>query len=387
MHHLIVLTFLIAGSCNTLLIKWTNTLKGECNDGNWRSFQHPVVLTFLMFAGEFLCFLIFKAIFCFLQRRNDGSENNNLLTSGDREFKPLNMLLPAFLDALSTILLLTGLYLTYVSSYQMIRSSAIIFTGLFASIHMNQALTGRHWSAMVTIVCAIIIIITTDLQRVSYDHNSLVHGTSNAILTGDLMIIWASIFQAGKMVYEEKYLKACNIPILQAIGWQGFYGIIITTILGVCMNFLPTPVTPFNDSSRGVFDDLMDVFSQLRSNNWLVLALCLFIVTTLLHGYAALSIIRFSSTANLILADSIRSYLVWLVALLYQWEYLNVISILGFVILQMGLITYRRAIVLEWYRSILMRLSRNRYADISADPAAGLGDATDVPTSRPADII
>lgn len=52
----------------------------------------------------------------------DGSEDTHVLTSGDREFKPLKMLLPALLDAISTILLLTGFYLTYVSSYQMIRS-------------------------------------------------------------------------------------------------------------------------------------------------------------------------------------------------------------------------------------------------------------------------
>ncbi|TMW52383.1 hypothetical protein DOY81_002550 [Sarcophaga bullata] len=387
MHQLVVLIFLIAGSCNTLLIKWSNTLLGECSDGKWRHFQHPVILTFLMFAGEFLCYLFFKLIFLILRRRNDGSEDTNLLTSGDREFKPSSMLLPAFLDAISTILLLTGLYLTYVSSYQMIRSSAIIFVGLLGSIHMNQPLSGRHWSAIVTIICGILIIISTDMQRITYDTNSLTHINRNAVLSGDLMIICASIFHAGRMVYEEKYLKACNVPILQAIGWQGLFGILITMAIGLCMNFLPTPVTPFNDSSRLVFDDLMDVFTQLRSNNWLLLALGLFILTSLLYGYTTLSIIRFSSSANLILAESVRSYMVYLVALLLEWEYVNLISIIGFLILQIGLITYRKAILLEWYRSLLLRLSRSRYADMSGDPSAGLAGGSAVPTNRPADII
>ncbi|KNC23705.1 hypothetical protein FF38_01213 [Lucilia cuprina] len=390
MHHIIVFIFLITGSCNTLLIKWTNTMTGVCNDGIWRYFQHPVVLTFLMFAGEFLCYVLYKTIFCFLRQRNNGSEDTNPLTSGDREFKPLNMLLPAFLDAISTILFLTGLYLTYVSSFQMIRSSAIIFVGLMGSIHMNQALIGRHWSAIITIICAIIIIISSDIQRVISDHNSLSHINSNAVLSGDLMIICGSIFQAGRMVYEEKFLKACNVPILQAIGWQGLFGLFITLFLGVFMNFLPTPIIPFNDSSRGVFDDLMDVFSQLRSNPWLVVALSLFIVTSLLYGYTSLCIIRFSSSANLVLAESVRSYLVWLIALLLEWEYLNLVSIIGFLILQMGLITYRRAILLEWYRSLVLRIWRNRYNDMPGDPTAGLGVGTtgsEVPTNRPADII
>ncbi|KAM7361005.1 transport and golgi organization 9 [Cochliomyia hominivorax] len=388
MHHIIVLLFLIAGSCNTILIKWTNTLTGECSDGLWRYFQHPVVLTFLMFTGEFLCYLLYKIIFFFLRRRNDGSENTNLLTSGDREFKPINMLLPAFLDAISTILLLTGLYLTYVSSFQMIRSSTIIFVGLLGSILMNQTLIGRHWTAIITIICALVIIISTDVQRVIYDRNSLSHGNSNAVLSGDLIIICASVFQAGRMVYEEKFLKACNVPILQAIGWQGLFGLLITIVLGICMNFMPTPIIPFNDSTRGVFDDLLDVFTQLSSNPWLILALSLFVITSLLYGYTSLSIIRFSSSANLVLAESVRSYLVWLFALLLEWEYLNFVSIIGFLILQIGLVTYRRAILLEWYRSLLIRLSRNRYADMSVDPSAGLeGGAPGAPTSRPADVI
>lgn len=253
---------------------------------------------------------------------------------------------------------------------------------------MNQTLIGRHWSAIVTIICALIIIICTDMQRVIYDNNSLSHVNSNAVLSGDLMIVCASIFQAGRMVYEEKFLKACSVPILQAIGWQGLYGLIITLIIGVCMNFVPTPIIPFNDSSRGVFDDLLDVYTQLLSNPWLIVALSLFILTTLLYGYTSLCIIRFSSSANLILAESVRSYMVWLVALLLEWEYLNFVSIIGFLILQLGLVTYRRAILLEWYRSLLVRLSRNRYADMSADPSAGLGDGSSaVPASRPADII
>lgn len=114
-----------------------------------RNYIPQVALTFLMFLGEFFCFLVYKFTYCLLRRRNvsvplyiryiyqllvlvmeiliinfpqDGSENTNLLTSGDREFRPLAMLLPACLSAITTVLLLTGLYLTYASSFQAIRS-------------------------------------------------------------------------------------------------------------------------------------------------------------------------------------------------------------------------------------------------------------------------
>lgn len=268
----------------------------------------------------------------------------------------------------------------------LLAGSTIIFIGLFGSIYLNQTLIGRHWSAVIIIACGLTVIISTDMNRVVYDNASLSHPNSNAVLAGDLLIICASIFQAAKMIYEEKYLKGCNVPILQALGWQGIFGLLITSVLGIFMNFLPTPISPFNDSSREVFDDLQDILSQLYSNPWIVGALCTFVFTTAVHAYTGLCIIRFSSSANLILADSIRSYLVWLMACLLEWEQLNLITILGYVILQLGLITYRKAIVLELYRSIILGLARNRYAEMSADPATGMGGAA-IPTNRPADII
>ncbi|XP_075146414.1 transport and golgi organization 9 [Haematobia irritans] len=386
MNSLTILVFLIFSSCNTLLIKWTNILQGECSDGKWRYFQHPVFLTFLMFLGEFFCFVIYKFTYCILRRRNDGSEDSNLLTGGDRSFRPMDMLLPAFLNTITTIILLTGIYLTYASSFQAIRSSTIVFVGLFGSMYMNQTLIGRHWSAIIIIACAMTVIISTDMQRVLYDNASLAHPNKNAILTGDLLILCASVFQGAKMTYEEKYVKACNVPILQALGWQGIFGLLITSLLGICMNYLPTPMAPFNDSSRKVFDDLQDIFTQTQSNPWLIVALCILVFTTSVHAYTGLCIIRISSSANLLLAESIRSYLVWLMACLMEWEQLYFVTIIGYVILQLGLITYRKAVILEWYRSIMLQIAHRRYAEMSADPSAGMGGAG-LATNRPADII
>ncbi|XP_013104171.2 solute carrier family 35 member F6 [Stomoxys calcitrans] len=386
MQTMIILAFLIFGSCNVFLIKWTTILQGKCSDGEWRYFQHPVFLTFLMFLGECLCLVIYKIAYCFLRRRNNGSEDSNLLTSGDREFRPMDMLLPAFLNTIATILFVSGIYLTYASSFQAIRCSTIIFIGLFGSIYLNQTLIGRHWSAIVIIVCALTIIISTDMQRVVFDNTSLSHPNKNAILAGDLLILCATIFQAAKMIYHEKYVKACNVPILQALGWQGIFGLVITSCLAICTNFLPTPMSPFNDSSRKVYDDLQDIFTQIQSNQWLVAALCIMVFTTAVHGYTALSIIRFSSSANLILAESIGSYLVWLWACLLEWEQLYFVTIIGYIILMLGLITYRKAVIMEWYRSIILHIARNRYAEMSVDPSEGMG-GTGVPTNRAADVI
>uniref|UniRef100_A0A1B0C3D4 Uncharacterized protein n=1 Tax=Glossina palpalis gambiensis TaxID=67801 RepID=A0A1B0C3D4_9MUSC len=53
--------------------------------------------------------------------------------------------------------------------------------------------------------------------------------------------------------------------------------------------------------------------------------------------------------------------------LLLRWEQLNFISWLCFIMLQIGIMSYRRAILVEWYRKILLRLQCNRYNNMSGD--------------------
>lgn len=307
------------------------------------------------------------------------------------------MLLPSFLRTIASILLFTGLYLTYATSFQMIRGTfinsqpgcistsiyivgaALIFVGLFSTMYLNQTLTTRHWLAIFTMTCGIVDILALDVQRVEYDNQTVPHTDHNAILTGDLLIIIAEVLHGFQYVYEEKHLKASDIVPIQAAGWQGFFGIIITIISAICLNFVPS-VAPFNESSRGVLDDLSDLIPQLRGNTLLILALVCFTCSSAIYNCVGMSIAKFSSSANRLLADGIRVYLIWAFVIFAEWEILNLITLMGLLILQMGIIMYRQAIFLEWYRALLARWQRSRYLDLNAE-------AGPTPSTQPADVI
>ncbi|XP_036336948.1 solute carrier family 35 member F6-like [Rhagoletis pomonella] len=111
--------------------------------------------------------------------------------------------------------------------------------------------------AMFTISCGIVVIMSVDVHRVEYDRSSLPKWDSNAVLTGNLLVVFAQIFHAAKFIYDEKYLKGTDIPTMLATGWQGIFGLLFTLLLGFCLNFLPSPV-PLNNNTREVFDDLGD---------------------------------------------------------------------------------------------------------------------------------
>lgn len=256
---------------------------------------------------------------------------------------------------------------------------ALIFVGLFSTMYLNQTLTTRHWLAIVTMTCGIVDILTLDVQRVEYDNQTIPYTDTNAILTGDLLIIIAEVLHAFQYVYEEKHLKASDMVPIQAAGWQGLFGIIITILAAICLNFVPS-VAPFNESSHGVFDDISDLIPQIRGNTLLILALVSFTCSSAIYNCVGMSIAKFSSSANRLLADGIRVYLIWAFVIFAEWEIMNLITLMGLLILQMGIIMYRQAIFLEWYRAFLARWQRSRYSDLNAETGP-------TPSTQPADVI
>ncbi|XP_037952587.1 solute carrier family 35 member F6 [Teleopsis dalmanni] len=375
-----VLLYSFTGALNVILLKYTDILKAECKDGQSRPFQHPILQTFIMFLGELLCFGVFKFVYFLLQRREDGSENEHLVTRGGREFSPISLLLPALLDAIASILMFTALYLTYASSFQVIRETLIIFIAIFSSIYLNNVLHSRHWMGIFMISCGVIAIVSIDAQRVYYDKASLSSSDVNAILTGDLLIICAQVFRGAQFIYEEKFVKGADIPAMQAVGWQGVFGTVITLFLGICMNFMPTKA-PFDQNSRSVFDDFGDVLTQLHSRPLLIALLMLFFISCACYNYTGMILLK-QSTLSRLLAEGLSISFVWIIVLLLEWEYLNIVMLLGILIVQIGVVTYRRAVFLEWYRSLVLHIARRRYVDLTTEH----GEAN-APVNHSADVI
>lgn len=373
------LIFVLSGTFNVLVVKWANQQQVIGSDGKLHGFQHPVVFTLLMFLGEFLCFAVFKVIRLISNRRGVISDLDSILSQDSSEFRPVSMLLPTLLDAAASILLFTGLYLTYATSFQMIRGAALIFVGIFSTMFLNHTLTGRHWLAIFTISCGLLDIISLDVHRVEYDLVTLPYTDYKSILTGDLLIIIAEILHGLQYVCEEKQLKTSNVAPLQAAGWQGIFGLGITSMLAICMNFLPS-IDPFSCSSRAVFDDWVDLFAALQGSISLIMTLIAFTISCAMYNFIGLYIAMYSSSANRLLADGLRVYFIWVFVIIMEWEYMNLVTIMGFLILQMGIILYRQALFLDWYRAAVARWYRARYVDLGTENAAA-------PNSRPADVI
>ena len=86
-----------------------------------------------------------------------------------------------------------GLNLTYASSFQMLRGSVIIFTGLLSVTFLQRTLEWMKWCGIAFILVGLGIVGTSDLMNNDatdgYGQNNIITGTYVCLDTGSMMCI------------------------------------------------------------------------------------------------------------------------------------------------------------------------------------------------------
>lgn len=349
---ILAFTLVITGSINTLSTKWADTLKSESSDGQVRPFEHPFVQACAMFLGEFLCLLTFKAVYYHLRRKNDGAEDRHDLVKGNREFSPWILFVPAMCDMIATSIMYVGLNLTYASSFQMLRGSVIIFVGILSVAFLNRTLVSREWIGILFIIIGLGVVGVSDFAS---DDGAGTSYSRNNVITGDLLIILAQIITAVQMVYEERYVAGLDIPALQAVGWEGFFGFSILGLLLVPMYYIQV-MPPFNNNARGVLEDLPDALVQMKNNYQLIMAIIGTIVSIAFFNFAGISVTKEISATTRMVLDSVRTLVIWVISLALSWQKFHYLQIFGFAGLLFGMCLYNNILILQTYDRV-----RNAY--------------------------
>jgi hypothetical protein len=122
-------------------------------------------------------------------------------------------------------------------------------------------LTAENWTGMLLVLCGLLCVGAAAFLGKSSGANA-----PNPLL-GDAIIICAQIVVALQMVVEEKFLGAHNVPALQAVGWEGIFGILIMSTLCIIFYFIPGP-------RAGHFEDINDAVLQIHNGWHITLAIC-----------------------------------------------------------------------------------------------------------------
>jgi len=182
------------------------------------------------------------------------------------------------------------------------------------------------------------------------------------ILIGDSLIILAQVITASQMVFEERFVAGLDIPALQAVGWEGFFGFFVLSFLLVPMYFIQVP-QHFTNNPRGVMEDVVDAFYMIKNNHMLLVPIGGTIVSIAFFNFAGISVTKEMSATTRMVLDSVRTMVIWAVSLAIGWQEFHYLQVIGFVNLLFGMCVYNNIIVMTPIRWVAKKMCR-----VGADP-------------------
>merc|ERR1711865_778721 len=174
---------------------------------------------------------------------------------------------------------------------------------------------------------------STSLKKATTSSDEKDAGTQ---MLGNGIIIIAQIVTAIQMVIEEKFVGGQNVPALQAVGWEGCWGLCFISVVLVAMYFIP------DDSHKtGKFEDSYDAMTQI-SNSWkIALATCGNVMSIAFFNFFGISVTKAMSAAHRMVIDSVRTFVIWGCSLALGWEKFAPLQLVGFAVLLAGTVYYQ----------------------------------------------
>lgn len=230
--------------------------------------------------------------------------------------------------------------------------------GILSVAFLNRTLVGREWSGIIFVILGLTIVGASDFLSNDSDASNSI--SRNNVITGDLLIILAQIITSVQMVYEEKYVTRMDIPALQAVGWEGFFGFTVLSTLLLPMYYI-TVGAPFNHNAHGSLEDVLDALVQIKNNWQLVMAITGTIISIAFFNFAGISVTKEMSATTRMVLDSVRTLVIWIVALMVGWQAFHWLQLVGFTSLLFGMCLYNNVLVHKVYSSVRSAYIRRRY--------------------------
>lgn len=320
----------------------------------------PYLQAVLMFMGEMSCLFAFKIWYYSVKCRK-----KDISIFGPQKFIPFVWAIPAMCDLAGTSTMYLALTWTYAASFQMLRGSVIIFTGILSVAFLGNKLKAYQWVGMFTVIVGLVTVGVGDVvffkPSGSYDQSF--------VLAGDLLIVLAQIITAIQMTVEEKIIKKYDVPPLQGVGWEGVFGFSVLLVLLVPMYFIPwhLPATQdfWQETTR--FEDSIDALLQIFNSPLLLVATIGLIISIAFFNFAGLTVTQKMSATTRMVLDSVRTIFIWIISLSLGWQQFEPLQPVGYIILFVGTCIYYNLIFMPLIRWIRKRMAYKLDGGYEAD--------------------
>jgi drug/metabolite transporter (DMT)-like permease len=188
----------------------------------------------------------------------------------------LLLALPSTCDILGTTLVNVGLIMVPASIYQMVRGFLVVFVGLFSVVFLKRKLSLSQWGGLFFVVLGVSLVgiplvkirLNVGLSGALYNHNTLSGPeTENPpdvvrVVIGVMLIAFAQLFTATQFVLEEFIMAKHTIQPVKMVGWEGFFGFVLT-LIGMPILWV---LFGMRESAKGGYFDLPSGAQQLFSS-------------------------------------------------------------------------------------------------------------------------
>ena len=308
-------------------------------------YKHGSMITFLMFFGEYLNYLLLVGpLVASPTRRN----NHYRLLQNEAKIQKKQLLgayiyfcLPGLLGVLVTILQNIAILLLPASVFQMLLSGNIVTGCLVSRIMLGRRITRQQWIGNLLAIVGFIVTALSTATLSGID----VERSAGSIFTGVVLIIMALIVR-GILANTEEYLfRRFVMHPCRATAIEGSFGMIWTLCFCLALSFFSCPSANLC-KARGYFDDPVSAVSDLFETRERLAVACILTIGAMLDNYALISLVKHATCIYALFSSAMNTLLVWIVAVSLGLEHFTIrafaMQTIGYALLVAGNYVYHR---------------------------------------------
>lgn len=374
---------LVAGAANTILAKLQDRqCVGNCGTPDQRDFEQPVWQTANMFAGEWLCLIVWHTVQAargcgarymyrasYVPAPEDDEVVDGDLDDSDRllektvdlepkeeleGWKVALLMVPTTCDIIGTTvgflnaiasrfrfptnfstrhpfnpsmlpqLMNVALLLTTASIYQILRGSIVLVTGLLSFLFLHRRFHKFQWIALIVVTLGIAIVGASPLLQGELLIPLESSSDAQRMILGSALILVAQLFTATQYILEERLLSKYNLHPLRAIGLEGMFGLLFLILAMPPLYFAV-------GRTEGSWFNIPEAWAQITSNPTIYISALGSILSIAVFNATGLEVTRRMSATSRSTIDACRTILIWAVSLGLGWEQLIALQVVGFI--------------------------------------------------------
>jgi drug/metabolite transporter (DMT)-like permease len=404
---MLVVGMLGTGSINTITVNMQMKMSSIGISGKEGTFSKPWFGTFNMMFAMMLVLFADALVSCICSKGKKGPGTAPLIddapvkakrSSGQGDGQQVSywkrvclVSIGAAFDLFATAFSCIGIQFIPASVWQMLKGSALLFTGLFSVIVLKRKLYGFHCMGLLFCFTGVTVVgLASVLGSSAPDSSGPGQQPLGMVIFGMLIVLAGQVVQAAQVIAEEWLMKDLDLPAMQIIGWEGLWGVLMMVFLVYpLLWFVPGP-------DNGHQEDFEDTAVMLSNNMALSSCVIIYLASCSTFNVTGIAITQELSSVHRMMMDASRTLVIWLfdLGVHYFWDSespygealtpYSGMQLVGFMILVLGQATYGEVFQLPCFK-----YPRRRDSDAAAlaSPGALMSGGVPCLPPDPEDVI